>query len=751
MLKKKGFTLTELIAVIAILALLVGIATVTIINVRNNALQSSYDNVVSLLETEAARYAEDTGVMTITVEELITEGYVEPDDETDIYNPINNESLNCHLISSVFEDGEYISTFGEDIGGSNGTCNEYDKELDLIICEYNSDFSECNEIGNEWLNRNVTLGIKYRNSEAYEIINSPDNTYAWQSSDGGYSSDYYITTTTNIIYQGNYSVRVTFSNNEISEANKEIKIDLQAPTIVSAIMDESSSASGWAKEKYATITASDFSGSGVYGIFAGEANECSNDLSYQPVDSNNQVEILLAEDENLICVMDNAGNVSDSNYVIDNDRVDGSGVEEGDISLTASTTDYAQSLNLIGTAIDHKSGLVAYQFTTTNNYYESNWIDISLTNEEIRYTYDNVTSNGTYYFWVKDAVGNVSSSSYAVTNIDRSVDSVTARNNTSGYETSVSLTGTATDNLSGIVRYQWTTSPSEPTRGWTTVSARSSVTANYTANSNGTYYFWVEDAVGNTKYANISVNNVVRRYQITVPLYSEADDLISYSYRIDGIRELESVTVDNGYVSSSSVSGNYVYFTVRNGYTYQGSEPSTCTTSPSTYRADSSRVCSNYYCPSGGRVSGSRCVANRGSTYTLQGNPFTVTCYCSNGKYACYGAGWTECAEGYHREGNYAFGCTYNKDLDGTSCSGSGSVTDTGRCKAYCYWDGDYNASCSGYENEYYCDSGDVLRGTTCYTCNRGSINSSGTTCRYSCTNYYSYWRYTVTITYYAA
>ena len=114
--KKKGFTLTELLAVIAILSLLVGLAAVTILNVRDNVLEQSYENVVNLLETEAANYAEDTGIMTVTVADLIAEGYVLPDDETDIYNPVNNESLNCHLISSVFENGEYVSTFGEDIG-----------------------------------------------------------------------------------------------------------------------------------------------------------------------------------------------------------------------------------------------------------------------------------------------------------------------------------------------------------------------------------------------------------------------------------------------------------------------------------------------------------------------------------------------------------------------------------------------------------------------------------------------------------
>ena len=744
-MRKKGFTLTELLAVIAILSLIAGLATVTILNVRDSVLNQSYENIVQLLETEAANYAENTGVMTVTVEDLITEGYVLPDDETDIYNPVNNESLNCHLISSVFEDGEYVSTFGEDIGKTNGTCNTYEKDFDLVICKYNEDHTSCDAFEDEWLNENVTLGVKYRTGD---LIKSNDYTYAWQSSDGSFSSDYYITTNTNMIFQGNYNVRVTFSPNEISEANKEIKIDMQAPVIVDAILDESETVSGWAKEKYATITGSDFSGSGVAGIYAGNVSTCTKDLDYQSVDENNEVKILLAEDENIICVKDNAGNVSNSDYIIDNNLVDASGADE--ITLTPSTTNYAQSLTLTGTAFDSKSGLVAYQFTTTNSYNDSNWKNITLTNEEIKQTY-NVTSNNTYYFWVKDAVGNVSSASYKVTNIDRTIDSVSAKNNTSTYEVSVSLTGTATDNLSGITAYAWTTSASTPSK-WTNVSKRNSVSANNTVSNNGTYYFWVKDAVGNTKSASIRVSNVVKRYEVTVPLYSESDDMISSSYRANGtVRRVESVTVNTGSVYSNSFSGSNIYFTVRNGRTYTASGQTTCTESPYTYRADYDTYCSYYYCPYGGRVRGDECVADRGNTYTLIGDSFRVTCKCSNGKYSCNGSGWTNCDEGYYRPDNSSFGCTYNYNYNNKTCSGSGTKYDTGRCKATCYWEGDYAARCDGYEKEYYCDSRyDVLRGSTCYSCSRGSINYNGTRCSYTCSYNYSYWQYTVRIVYYA-
>ena len=167
-MNRKGFTLTELIGVIVVLGIIISIATATIVNVRDNVLQKDYENIVNLLEIEAAKYAEDTGITTVTVAELIEEGYVMPDDETDIYNPVNNESLNCYIINSSYENGEYVSTFGEDIGTTSGTCNTYEKEVDLQICKYDEEMNTCEDFDSDtWFSNNITLGIKYRNGENY--------------------------------------------------------------------------------------------------------------------------------------------------------------------------------------------------------------------------------------------------------------------------------------------------------------------------------------------------------------------------------------------------------------------------------------------------------------------------------------------------------------------------------------------------------------------------------------------------------
>ena len=51
-LNKKAFTLTELIATIVILSILITLSVVVFVNIRRSALETEYSNLVSYLETK---------------------------------------------------------------------------------------------------------------------------------------------------------------------------------------------------------------------------------------------------------------------------------------------------------------------------------------------------------------------------------------------------------------------------------------------------------------------------------------------------------------------------------------------------------------------------------------------------------------------------------------------------------------------------------------------------------------------------
>ena len=730
--KTKGFTLTELLGVVAILAIISAIAITVFLKVKDNVLQKDYENIIAYLETEAENYAKDTGITTTTVENLIREGYVNPDDETDIYNPITNESLNCYLISTTMENGIYNAKIGKNIGSNNGTCNSYEKEQNLKICILSDDEKTCSDITNDWLNNNVTLGVKdYKGN----IITSNENIYKWQSNDGNTSDGHSIKTNTELVSNNVYTVEITFSDDKVGKASAQLKIDKQAPVVLET--DVYPETNDWTNEKRVKLNVSDYSGSGVYGVLltGSKITNCSNNKNdYTKLNGQTTTEIKLAENNNYICLIDNAGNPSDEVLLVKAEKIDTTGADY--INLKASTTSYVKSLNLIGTARDDKSGLVAYQFTTSSTTPTTNWVQITRTNQTITKNKTNITENGTYYFWVKDYIGNISSAKVQINNIDKVVDSVTITRNDANidYPTSSVLTLKATDNLSGIVKYKVTTSSAVPTSGWTTVANTKSLSTTYTVNENETYYFWVQDAAGNTAYKSININNIVTLAYKTDSLYSRKSSDIDGSLYISDIVKLDKVTTSTGRITDSYMSGRYAYYSVSGGTTYSGYEEDVCEEDPYSYDALEKEYCVDYYCKYGGDVDGDMCV---GDDYELRTGHNYWECL-GNGTWDLVDTTEQYCDEGYTK----GFSCDAAK---GSCTPGDETTTD---CDGWCTWDGDYSAKCDEYDIDYYCDYRDeVLDYDVCYGCYDGYYKKG--VCYYDCEVKYTYWEYDITISYY--
>ena len=88
------------------------------------------------------------------------------------------------------------------------------------------------------------------------------------------------------------------------------------------------------------------------------------------------------------------------------------------------------------------------------------------------------------------------------------------------------LVGKATDNLSGIVAYQFSTDGNlnANSGGWTSITkTNSQITQRYTIYDNGTYYFYVKDLVGNVSKKEIVVDNLIKTFTITYNLNGGTD------------------------------------------------------------------------------------------------------------------------------------------------------------------------------------------------------------------------------------
>ena len=293
MKNKKGFTLIELIAVLVVLSILIASSVAVFINIRNSVLKKEKNNLITYLETKAIEYANETNVTAVSVEDLIKIGLIKPDDETDIYDPVTRESMNCYIIDLVWEDGEYKAKFGSNVGKNGTTCNEYTRRKNLVICQVVG--NNCNDIKNEqWFKDDITIGLKFVNGK--RIIKESGYEINWKSNTGISSTEDTIKTNVDLIANINYTAKV-IKDNEVSEASQIVNIDKEAP-----IINEIKYNTNWSKSKEIEIIASDGLGSGVGGyVIVLENEKCSG------YNTNNKITIK-SNGNYKVCIRDKAGN-----------------------------------------------------------------------------------------------------------------------------------------------------------------------------------------------------------------------------------------------------------------------------------------------------------------------------------------------------------------------------------------------------------------------------------------------------------
>ena len=293
MKNKKGFTLIELIAVLVVLSILIASSVAVFINIRNSVLKKEKNNLITYLETKAIEYANETNVTAVSVEDLIKIGLIKPDDETDIYDPVTRESMNCYIIDLVWEDGEYKAKFGSNVGKNGTTCNEYTRRKNLVICQVVG--NNCNDIKNEqWFKDDITIGLKFVNGK--RIIKESGYEISWKSNTGISSIEDTIKTNVDLIANINYTAKV-IKDNEVSEASQIVNIDKEAPLI-----NEIKYNINWSKSKEIEIIASDGLGSGVEGyVIVLENEKCSG------YNTNNKITIK-SNGNYKVCIRDKAGN-----------------------------------------------------------------------------------------------------------------------------------------------------------------------------------------------------------------------------------------------------------------------------------------------------------------------------------------------------------------------------------------------------------------------------------------------------------
>ena len=226
-MKKKGFTIIELLATILLLAIIITIAVNTILVINKKVREKQKDNLIEFIYVAAETYYNNTKVDEVYVDTLIKEGLLTSDDNTgNIYNPVDNSIMNCYLV--VLKDGKNIIP---------GNCDDEeiaDALINIKYCEGSSCIPD-KEIPDIWLNTSPILLGSY--SSILDL--NPENTkYEWISPlapDIMHNGEK-LKIETDKYVNGLYRLIVTKNNKEY-KVSKRIKIDVKEPYLKDLIIE----------------------------------------------------------------------------------------------------------------------------------------------------------------------------------------------------------------------------------------------------------------------------------------------------------------------------------------------------------------------------------------------------------------------------------------------------------------------------------------------------------------------------------
>ena len=427
MSRNKGFTLIELMAVIAIMAIIIGIAVPSYINITNSTNEKMYQNKVTTIIAKAEEYASDNNIdnTSMSVAKLIEEGYLEPDNtngaENELITNPKGGYMDCNIINIAKLDGEYNITVDNNNNCSIASNDTITSSITIYAYPINNNVlgsSLGSNNNTSWSNEDVVLYADL-SSVKNNITNS---NITWSA---GASSQ----TKTNAIIEGasanynNYANEILVSASVFLNTDYQMSIQLDTGTVTKTInvkidkekpyVDAKANDKWESGNKDVLITGSDGTGSGIDKFYIGTTKTTPTVNQFNIPSNNNQTTQKLDVGTYYIYSKDLAGNISDAKEIQIN-NIDKTGpickYAVVPTRFTYNSVSYPWSHEDVtltyGCSTDSESGCKTTDFTKTYNAYA---------NETIKWT-------------IEDNIGNKTDCSQQVeVKIDKTTPVITAK------------------------------------------------------------------------------------------------------------------------------------------------------------------------------------------------------------------------------------------------------------------------------------------------------------------------------------
>ncbi len=233
------------------------------------------------------------------------------------------------------------------------------------------------------------------------------------------------------------------------------------------------------------------------------------------------------------------------------------------------TTAWGTSNNIIIKATDEGTGIVGYGINQSSST-QPTYTTVPATSV-LSTGLNDITANGTYYVWVKDAAGYITNKAVSVSYIDRTNPTLAfSMNGNATYAKSRSTTVTVSDAHSGVnassLRYQWTTSTTAPSEASFTTTFTNGGSISTPAGVTGGYYLWIlgKDNAGNTLITRSNVFNLDNTIPVITVNPTSVTIYRGSAYSNTGVTASDNI---NGNITANIVTTGSVNTNVVGSYT----------------------------------------------------------------------------------------------------------------------------------------------------------------------------------------